>query len=196
MKPGLLLVDIQNDYFENGKMALVRMDRAARNSKILLDAFRKSGLPLFHIQHISVHPSAAFFLPDTPGMEIHQSVKPMPGETVCIKHFPNSFRETGLFDHLKQSGVEDVVICGAMSHMCIDATTRAAFDLGFNCLVAGDACATRTLEHNGQTIEAEKVHGAFMAALASAYAIVMPVKDCLKQAGLVEKDAIQKRDLK
>ena len=74
-----------------------------------------------------------------------------------------------------------MVICGAMSHMCIDATTRAAFDLGFRCLVAEDACATRALSHNGQIIEAEKVHGAFMAALSSVYAGVITSKECLKQ---------------
>ena len=185
MKPGLILVDIQNDYFEKGKMELAQMDRATGNAKILLDAFRRTGLPLFHVQHISVHPTASFFLPGTSGMEIHQSVNPLPGEAVVTKHFPNSFRETGLLERLKRSGVEDVVICGAMSHMCVDATTRAAFDLGFNCLVAQDACATRTLEYKGQVIEAEKVHGAFMAALASAYAAVIPAEACLKQAGLV-----------
>jgi nicotinamidase-related amidase len=128
---------------------------------------------LFHIQHKAIQPGATFFLPDTPGVEIHPSVAPLPGETVVIKNFPNSFRETGLLDHLKAAEVTDVVICGAMSHMCIDATTRAAFDLGFQCLVAEDACATRALSHNGQIIEAEKVHGAFMAALSFPYASVI-----------------------
>ncbi len=185
MKPGLILVDIQNDYFENGKMTLVGMDEAAQKAGRILEVFRKERLPLVHIQHISIHPSATFFLPDTLGMEIHESVAPMPDERVFSKHFPNSFRETALLEYLRESGVEDVLICGAMTHMCIDATVRAAFDLGFNCLVADDACATRALEHNGKTIAAENVHGAFMAALASVYATVLPAKDCLKHAGLI-----------
>ena len=66
-----------------------------------------------------------------------------------------------------------MVICGAMSHMCIDATTRAAFDFGFNCAVIQDACATRNLEFGGQTIAADQVHGSFMAALGSVYARVL-----------------------
>jgi nicotinamidase-related amidase len=181
MKPGLILIDIQNDYFEKGNMELVRMDHAAQNAKTILAAFRKVDLPLFHIQHEAIQPSATFFLPNTTGVEIHESVRPLTGETVVIKHFPNSFRETGLFEHLKEAEVTDVVICGAMSHMCIDATTRAAFDLGFQCLVAEDACATRALMHKGQIIEAEKVHGAFMAALSSVYAGVISSKECLKQ---------------
>jgi nicotinamidase-related amidase len=185
MKPGLILIDIQNDYFEKGNMELVRMDGAAENAKTLLAAFRKAKLPLFHIRHEAIQPGATFFLPDTPGAEIHPSVLPLPDETVIMKHFPNGFRETGLLDHLKGAEVEDVVICGAMSHMCIDATTRAAFDLGFQCLVAEDACATRALSHNGQIIAAEKVHGAFMAALSSVYAKVISSRECLEYTALL-----------
>jgi len=185
MKPALILIDIQNDYFEKGNMELVGMDHAAENAKTILAAFRKANLPLFHIQHKAIQPSATFFVPDTPGVEIHESVQPLPNETIVIKHFPNSFRETALLEHLKEADVKDVVICGAMSHMCIDATTRAAFDLGFHCLVAEDACATRALSHNGQLIEAEKVHGAFMAALSTVYARVISSKECLKHVSLL-----------
>jgi len=176
MKPGLILIDIQNDYFEKGNMELVRMDHAAENAKTILAAFRKADLPLFHIQHEAIQPSATFFLPNTTGVEIHESVRPLTGETVVIKHFPNSFRETGLFEHLKEAEVTDVVICGAMSHMCIDATTRAAFDLGFQCLVAEDACATKHLTFNARTVDASDVHASFMAALSGTYAEVAPTQ--------------------
>ena len=70
-----------------------------------------------------------------------------------------------------------VVICGAMSHMCIDASTRAAADLGFECVVIHDACTTRDLEFAGKTIYATEVHGAFMAALAAAYARVTALSE-------------------
>ena len=60
-----------------------------------------------------------------------------------------------------------------MSHMCIDATTRAAADLGFECVVIHDACATRDLEFQGKPVAAEAVHGSFMAALGAAYARVI-----------------------
>ena len=69
------------------------MDRAAKNAKTILTAFRKANLPLFHIQHKANQPGATFFLPNTDGVEIHKSVRPLPGETVVIKHFPNSFRK-------------------------------------------------------------------------------------------------------
>ena len=189
MKPGLLLVDIQNDYFAEGKMELVRMDAAAQNANRLLNAFRQAGLPLFHIQHQALRQNSSFFLPGTMGVEIHQSVQPLPGETVLVKHVPNSFKGTGLTQQLKEKGIEDVIICGAMSHMCINATARAAFDLEFNCIVAEDACATCGLEHKGQRIEAEQVHGAFMAYLALVYADVISTSECIEGLGCLGSDA-------
>jgi len=177
MKHGLILIDIQNDYFTDGKMALVGMDKAAKNANKLLDKFRKSKLPIFHVQHISNRAGATFFLPDTDGVKIHESVAPIPNEIVVQKNFPNSFRDTSLRNHLNDANIEEVVICGAMSHMCVDATTRAAFDLGYNCVVIDDACATRNLLYKGKVVDAENVHAAFMAALAVLYAKVTSLDD-------------------
>ena len=177
MKRGMILIDIQNDYFTGGKMELFGMDKAANNAKNLLDTFRKAKLPIFHVQHISNRAGAAFFLPDTEGVKLHESVAPLPNETVVQKNFPNSFRNTSLLNHLNDANIEEVVICGAMSHMCVDATTRAAFDLGYNCVVIEDACATRNLQHKDKVIKAENVHATFMAALAVLYAKVISLND-------------------
>ncbi|MEJ2655746.1 MAG: cysteine hydrolase family protein [Desulfobacterales bacterium] len=177
MKSGLILIDIQKDYFPGGKMELVGMEKAANNAGKLLDKFRKAKLPVFHVQHISKRKGAAFFLPGTEGVKLHESVEPLPHEIVVQKNFPNSFRDTPLLNHLNGANIEKVVICGAMSHMCVDATTRAAFDLGFNCVVIEDACATRNLQHKGIVVEAENVHAAFMAALAVLYAKVISLND-------------------
>jgi nicotinamidase-related amidase len=170
---GLILVDIQNDYFAGGRMELVGMDAAGKKAAQLLSFFRDNRWPTFHIQHISDPEGASFFLPDTKGAEIHAAVSPLPDEPVIQKHYPNSFRETPLLDALKNSGVESVVICGAMSHMCIDATTRAAADFDFRCTVVHDACATRNLDFGKKKILAQDVHASFMAALGSAYAKVL-----------------------
>ena len=105
----------------------------------------------------------------------------MPGETVVVKHFPNSFRETTLLDQLKKAGVASLAVCGAMSHMCIDATVRAACDLGFQCMVAHDACATRALTFGQETAPAAKVHAAFMAALSAAYAQVLSTEELIQK---------------
>jgi len=180
MKYGLVLIDIQNDYFAGGKMELVGMERAAQNAEMILRKFRQLQVPVFHIQHISLHPGATFFLPGTKGVEIHQSVSPLNGEIVIGKNYPNGFRGTTLFEQLKVAGIEKLIICGAMSHMCIDATTRAAFDLGFSCTVIEDGCASRDLPFKGETIKADKVHAAFMSALSVPYANVLGTADFIK----------------
>jgi nicotinamidase-related amidase len=180
-KTALLLVDIQNDYFPGGKMTLEDIDAASFNASLLLGRFRERKLPVVHIRHIADRPGATFFLPDTPGSEIHPSVAPGVDETVIVKHFPNSFRETALLDQLKGAGVASVAVCGAMSHMCIDATVRAACDLGFQCRVARDGCATRALTFGRETVSAQKVHAAFMAALSAAYAQVLATDELIQK---------------
>ena len=99
IRTALLIVDIQNDYFPGGAMENVGSTAAAGQAASLLKAFRGKALPVIHIQHISTRPGATFFLPDTAGAEIHESVRPEKGETHFRKHFPSAFRETALLDH-------------------------------------------------------------------------------------------------
>jgi nicotinamidase-related amidase len=179
LKTGLLLVDLQNDYFPGGKMELIGIRQAAEKARNLLDHFRRSGLPVFHVQHVSIHPGAAFFLPHTEGEKIYSALEPLADEKVFQKHFPNSFRETLLQETARKQDVDDLVIAGAMTHMCVDATVRAACDLGFSCTVIEDACATKDLEFRGAPVSAAHVQGAFMAALQAAYAKVMSVEEFL-----------------
>jgi nicotinamidase-related amidase len=173
----LLIVDIQNDYFPGGKMELEGSDAAGQRAGELLAAFRERRRPVIHVQHISLRPGATFFLPDTDGVRIHARVAPLDHETVIRKHFPNSFRETALLEHLRGAGIEELVIAGMMTHMCVDATTRAAADLGFRCSLAQDACATRALAFGDTQIPAAHVQGSFLAALSGTYAIVKPARD-------------------
>ena len=178
-KTALLLIDIQNDYFEGGTMTLVNANPASENASLILDEFRKENLPVIHIQHIATKPSATFFLPDTIGAEIHKNVQPTVDEKVIIKHFPNSFRETELLSYLKEKEITDLVICGMMTHMCVDATTRAAKDFGFNCKLISDACATKDLAINSERVKAADVQIAFVAALNSTYAEIIKTCDYL-----------------
>jgi nicotinamidase-related amidase len=178
MNTALLLIDIQNDYFPGGRMELAEPIEAAEKASSLLHFFRKKGMPRLHVQHISLQPDASFFLPDTPGVNIHESVAPSARETIVQKHFPNSFRETNLLELLSDRDAERIVVCGMMTHMCIDATARAAADLGFKVIVVSDACATRSLKHDEVDIPAEHVHAAFLAALKT-YGQVLTMEETL-----------------
>jgi nicotinamidase-related amidase len=181
MSTTLILVDVQNDYFPGGLMELEGSLGAAEQARRLLEHFRRLCLPVIHVRHLSDRPGAAFFLPGTPGAEIHELLRPLGGESVVEKHYPNAFRDTLLLHRLLESESSRVVIAGMMTHMCIDATTRAAFDQGFRCTVAQDACTTRALPFNGRVIPADVVHESFLAALQGVYAEVRSASEIIDE---------------
>jgi nicotinamidase-related amidase len=172
MGRALVIVDIQLDYFPGGAHPLAAPGDAVAAAKRLLEAFRASREPVVHVRHVWDEAEATFMRPGTEGAEIHPEVAPESGELVITKAFPNSFRETALEEELRLRGVEEIVVCGMMTSMCVDATVRAAVDLGFDATVAHDACATCALEFEGRTVPAAEVHSAFIAALADGYARV------------------------
>jgi nicotinamidase-related amidase len=176
-KRALIVIDIQNDYFPGGKWTLDNMDAAADNAARVIAAARAAGDLVVHVRHEFASADAPFFTPGSEGARTHEKVLPAQGEAVVLKHHVNSFRETDLEDILDRNGVEDVVIAGAMSHMCIDAATRAANDLGYGVTVIHDACASRDLEFDGAVVPAAKVHAAYMSALGFAYAKTVSTDD-------------------
>ena len=178
MKTALLVVDIQKDYFPGGKYPLVNPLEAAKKAYMILQCFREHGGYHVHIQHIALKPDAPFFVKGTTGSDIHDSAAHFVGEPIVYKNYPNSFRQTNLLDMLKEWGIERVVITGMMTHMCVDATARAANDFGFKVIIAEDACATRDLKYGDTTIPADYVHKAFLAALKT-YGDVMKSEEVL-----------------
>lgn len=178
-KQALIVVDIQNDYFPQGKWPLVGADAAADNAVRLIKAFRDAGDSVVHIRHEFTSEDAPFFIPNSEGAKLHPKVLNRADEPVVLKHFVNSFRETELKSILDEQGIKELVVVGSMSHMCVDGITRAAADFGYTVTVIHDACATRDLEFNGVTVPAAQVHAAFMAALGFAYASVVSTDDFL-----------------
>ncbi|MCW1962269.1 cysteine hydrolase family protein [Chryseobacterium viscerum] len=179
----LLIIDVQNDYFPGGKMTLEKAEQAGENTRRILEYFRSSNLPVIHVKHISTNEGATFFLPDTDGVKINHLVSPKDDEKVITKHFPNSFRETDLINYLQSKKIKNLVITGMMTDVCVEATTRAAFDFGFTNTIIGDATATRNRELDGEVIKAEEVQRSFLAgisALGDLYASVINTHEFLK----------------
>lgn len=179
MNTALLLIDLQNDYFPGGRMPLEKSTDACLRVQEALAVCRSKQVPVVYIQHVSTDPSAVHFLPCTKGFEIHPDLKPLKNETVIKKHYPNSFKDTNLLSYLQKNKITHLVIAGMMTHMCIDATVRAAYDLGFSCTVLHDACATKNLEFGSMVIPAQTVHNAFLAAIQPLYAKIVSTKDFL-----------------
>lgn len=163
MKKALLVIDVQNDYFDGGKYPLVEPQKALAKINLLERYFLDQALPIIYIQHINE--TGLFFIKETLGCELHPQLLIQGNSLVTTKHFPNSFLETNLLTLLKIHAVKELVITGMMTHMCVDSTTRAAKDLGFNNILICDAVATSALEFEGQVIQAQEVQIAYLSAL-------------------------------
>lgn len=172
MKLGLVLIDIQNDYFKGGKYELVKPVPAAMQANKILTFFRKQHWPIYHVRHVSVNSDAVFFIPDTAGVDFYKDCAPLDGEEIITKHNPDSFFGTNLKDKLENKGVDALVVCGMMTHMCIDTTVRSARNHGYPVVLIEDAVAARDLLWQGTTVPAEQVQYAYMAALNGAFAKV------------------------
>ena len=179
MARGLLMVDIQRDYFPGGEHPLVDPDAAAEAAGRVLGAFREAGEPVLHLKHVWDEPEATYMRPGTDGVEIHAAVEPAEGETVIEKAEPNGFVGTELERELRSRGVEQLVVTGMESSMCVDSTVRAAAELGFEVTVVHDACATSDLEFEGTRVPGASVHAAFMAALGEGYAELVDAEELL-----------------
>lgn len=190
MNAALLLLEIQNDYFPQGRVPLEKSLEASAKAEQLLRAFRDKKFPVIHVQHISTNPNAAYMLPCTRGAEFHPSVQPIKGEAIIKKHSPNSFKDTQLLNYLIKNKINHLIICGMMTHSTIDATVRAAQDLGFSCTVIQDGCASRQLEFNFTAIPAQNVHNAFMAALQMNDATITNTEDFLRKIGARTAEAV------
>ena len=174
MEKALLLIDIQNDYFPGGKASLVNPEQALENAYFALQLFRKKEYPIIHVQHINMKPRDTFFLPGTQGVKIHDRLTPKAGEHHVNKHFPNSFYQTNLLNIIQENQIGELVVCGMMTHMCIDTTVRAASGYTLPVTLLHDACATKNLSFGQETVLAKQVQAAYMAALAGVFAQVIP----------------------
>lgn len=149
-RTALVLVDLQNDYFSQGRFELEDTDKAAKQAKSLLTHFRAQQLPVIHIQHIFEDENAPFFTANTQGVEIEASVKPIEGEPVVVKHQIDSFIDTSLEQTLVESGIERLVVVGAMAQACVQSICRSATNKGYLCEVISDAIAAPKLNYGEQ----------------------------------------------
>lgn len=176
MADALVVIDIQNEYFPGGALALPDAEGAAERAAKAIEAARAAGVEVIHIRHEEPE-SDQYFVPGSRGVQTNETVAPAEGEDVIVKHFPNSFLDTDLGTRLSDAGAKRVAFCGMMTSMCVDATVRAAADLGLDPVLVDDACAAPDLEHRGRTVPADSVHAAFCSALGDEIATLVQVGD-------------------
>lgn len=178
-RTALLLVDFQEEYFESGRLPLPDARKALGQAEALLAWARKEGLAVVHVQHVAASEQSPLFTPGSAQVALRPELAPLGSESVIRKALPSSFVGTSLHDGLSSRGVTTLVIAGLMTHMCVSSTARDALSLGYEVLVAGDACASRDLPapFDRAPLSHALVHGAALAALADRFADVRPSGD-------------------
>jgi nicotinamidase-related amidase len=165
----LLLIDIQNFYFPGGRSELRDPEAASSKAQKLLLKFREKNGLVVHIRHNA-----------ETGGEIHKNVYPKEGEKVVSKNHVNCFKDTDLLEYLRKHRIKKLVICGMMTHMCVEAAVRAAHDYDFDITLIHDACATRALTFGDTEVSAADVHLSTLSSLNRYYARVLNTETFLK----------------
>jgi nicotinamidase-related amidase len=167
----LIVIDAQHEYAD-GKLPLSGVQAALGEIGALLARARKAGTPAIHIQHRG-RPGGAFG-PDTGGFAIVDAATPTADETVIEKSLPNAFAGTSLGTALETIGRKQLILTGFMTHMCVEATARAALDHGFKTTVVAAATATRDLPDplTGETVPAAEVQRNALTALSDRFATI------------------------
>ncbi len=183
MKPGLVIIDAQYEYFApEGRWPLPDAPQALARIQELLAAAREAGIPVFHMTHEGLDPNAPVFRAGSRGAQMHESLSVLPGEQRLVKHFPGSFTQTPLEAYLRRAGVDTLIVCGFMTHMCCDTTTRQASERGLSVLFASDATATRDLVLRGQTVPHTTVHDTTLAVMTN-FATVLTTEEIRQRIG-------------
>src|SRR5262245_58871664 len=168
----LVLIDCQSTY-TSGVLELDGVQAALDEAAVLLERARSAGIPIVHVQHDD-GPGSLYDIDGESGA-IDERVAPREGEPVVVKNYPNSFVQTALDERLKAIGASDLILAGFMTHMCINSTARAAFNLGYSPTVVAAATATRALPGlRDATVSAEAMQAASLAAMADLFAVAVP----------------------
>ncbi|SFV16495.1 cysteine hydrolase family protein [Pseudoduganella namucuonensis] len=167
----LLVIDFQNEYF-SGKMPIPDGMRALRNAQRLVAHADRTGLPVFHVQHLAP-PGGPVFAEGSDAAEFHSELQPAPRHTVVKKSEVSAFRGTDLDALLKAAGVKTVLIAGLMTHACVSGAARDAVPLGYAAIVLEDACATRDLDTADGVLPHATLHRAALATIDDTFGDIM-----------------------
>ena len=174
-KRALIVIDVQYDYFSGGAWALPASEQALPNIVRRINLARERGELVVFIQHL-LPEGAPVFAQGTKGSLLHDDLNVQPEDAVLHKTHPSSFQDTDLQAFLSRHSIEEVDICGFMTQMCCDTTTREAYSRGYKVRFFSDATAARDLESNGETIPHNIVHQAELVTLAR-FATILAVQD-------------------
>src|SRR3954463_6283108 len=178
----LLIVDVQKGMDVYAARYNRNNPDLEKNIARLQSAWRRTGRPIIHVQHLSTEPQSPL-RPGVPGVDIKDEVRPIAGEPVIQKSVSSAFIGTSLEADLRRRGVSTLVVVGMQTNMCVSTTARMAGNLGFTTYVVSDATATfDNTGPNGKNYASELLHDVALADLHGEFATVVDTVTILRQA--------------
>jgi nicotinamidase-related amidase len=181
MTSALLVIDVQNEYVTGG-LPIVDPPVGGSLARIAeaIDAANSAGVPVVLVRHTEPDPTGGLFVAGTSAWELHDAVASRPHVAVVDKQLPGSFTGTALEALLAERGVDDLVVVGYMTHMCVDTTTRQAMHLGLDVTVLDDATGTIDVS---DALPASLVHRVELGVLGDGFATVTSTSAWLASLG-------------
>jgi nicotinamidase-related amidase len=179
----LILIDLQNA-IDHPSWGERNNPHAEENVRALLEAWRSTGRPIYHIRHDSIEP-ASHYRPGQSGNEFKPGARPLTGETVIPKRTNSAFIGTDLEARLRGTGHSTLVIAGVITNNSVEATVRMAGNLGFDTFLVEDATFTfGRKDWNGTWRAASEVHAMSLANLDGEYCTVVKTRAVLEALAL------------
>jgi nicotinamidase-related amidase len=180
-RTALLVIDVQQG-LDEPRWGARNNPQAEQRIAELLAAWRGSGRPVVHVQHMSVEPHSPL-RPELPGNAIKREAQPLPGEPLFQKNVNSAFIGTGLEAHLRANGIEALVIVGLTTDHCVSTSARMAGNLGFEVTIVEDATAAfERRGPDGTHYSADLMHRAALASLHGEFGTVRSAADVIAAA--------------
>jgi nicotinamidase-related amidase len=197
----LLIIDMQRDFMEPGGFGetlgndVSQLARAIEPIAAVLDAARAAGLLVVHTRegHLpdlsdappakiergapslrigDAGPMGRILIRGEPGHDIIPELYPLEGEIVIDKPGKGAFYATELGDVLQKYGIENLLVCGVTTEVCVNTTVREANDRGYRCVVLADGCASYFPEFHEMGLKMIKAQGGIFGWVSDSVAVI------------------------
>jgi biuret amidohydrolase len=187
-RTALIIIDMQRDFLEHGGFGetlgndVTRLHAAVGPCRAVLDAARRTGMLVIHTRegHLpdlsdappakvergapslrigAPGPMGRILIRGEPGHDIIADLYPVDGEVVIDKPGKGAFYATGLELTLRERGIENLLVCGVTTEVCVNTTVREANDRGYRCIVISDCCASYFPEFHEMGLAMIKAQG-------------------------------------
>lgn len=185
MKRALIVVDVQNEYFEGGALPITYPPQSFEKIKTAITKAQEEGIFTVLVQHTSLKENSGAFVRGSHLWEFHDEIKKIKPDLYIEKNHASSFAGTDLNYRLRSMGVDTVCIVGYMTQNCCDATARDASQLGYNVEFLSDANGTLAFSNNAGSVSAEELHRSFLVAQAFGFSRVLTLDEWIP---LLKKD--------